>query len=327
MGWNDHIEDSELANLPPEAYGNEFDTEGPFDPDNHWLQGAEHDEQLIAMREWFLARYCDPSEETPYNGREGGYLFIHGGPYDPDEVLRARFSGIVDDHLMKEVIDEMYARVGDQWAPIHFASHDDYDERFGLHLVARSEPLRKLRERLQQSQQVLTLQGDLAAKALAEKLVFSSAIGALESFLWETAHYWIENDDQVLHDFITRLPVFRDEQIKLGDLFKRQKGLKDHVKGYLQNLVWHRWDKVVPLYRDGLGVNLRSMKPFDAALVKRHDIVHRSGHDKTGSPIAVSIEDIHELCSKIEAFAVDVDKHFSTRGDNDLSDGAQAPDF
>lgn len=83
MGWNDHIDDSELANLPPEAYENIFDTDGPFDPNNHWLETADEDDQKTAMREWFLARYCDPAQETPYNGREGGYLFVNGGPYNP----------------------------------------------------------------------------------------------------------------------------------------------------------------------------------------------------------------------------------------------------
>ena len=327
MGRNDHLEDSELANLPPEAYGTAFDIDGPFDPDSDWLQSADREEQLIAMREWFLARYCDPAEETPYNSREGGYLFICGGPYDPGDELPSRFSGIVDDDIIQEVVDEMHRGVGYQWAPIQHTQPDDYDVRFDLPLVPRSEPLRRLKERLRQSQQVLTLQGGQDAKILAEKLVFGAVIGALEAFLWETANYWIENDERALHDFVTKLPVFRDEQIHLGDLFKRQQGLKDHVKGYLQNLVWHRWDKVVPLFRDGLGIELQSMKPFREALVKRHDIIHRSGHDKGGTPIEVTSEEIRELCSKIEALAVDVDERLAARVSHDFLEGTKSADF
>lgn len=327
MGWNDSYCDSELSNLPPEAYGNIFDTDGPFDPDNHWLSSAEREDQLIAVREWFLARYCDPGHGTPYNGREGGYLFIHGGPYDPADELPERFSGIVDDDIIQEVIDEMHGDIGDQWAPIQYGPPDDYDDRYDLSLVARSEPLRKLRERLQQFQQLLALQHDQHALSLAEKLVFSAAIGALEGFLWETAHYWVENDDQALRNFVTKLPVFRDEQIKLGDIFERHEGIKQHVKGYLQNMVWHRWDKVAPLFRDGLGVKLPSMKSFDAALIKRHDIVHRSGDDKQGRPIEVTKDEINDLCSKIEAFAVLVDEALAARVNTSALDGAHAPDF
>jgi hypothetical protein len=40
-------------------------------------------------------------------------------------------------------------------------------------------------------------------------------------------------------------------------------------------------------------------------MVKRHDIVHRSGHDKDGSSISVLETDIDGLSKSIEAFAAD----------------------
>lgn len=72
MGWNDHLDGSELGNLPSEAWGKKFDMDGPFDPDDFWIESAGEEEQRIAMREWFTARFCDPAHDTPYNGREGG---------------------------------------------------------------------------------------------------------------------------------------------------------------------------------------------------------------------------------------------------------------
>jgi hypothetical protein len=83
MGWNEHMnDDSELGNLPPEAFSS-WNVDGPFEPQDHWLRTATRDHEMIAAREWFLAGYCDPVHGTPYNGREGGFQFIHGGPYDP----------------------------------------------------------------------------------------------------------------------------------------------------------------------------------------------------------------------------------------------------
>ncbi len=327
MGWNDHLDDAEIENLPPEAYGSHVHRGGPFDPDDGWLTAAEPEQQLIAMRAWFCARFWDPANETPYNGREGGYLFVNGGPFDPADELPDRFEGVVESNLIEQVVEEMHADVGDRWAPIHYDEPEDYDDRFGLEVVGRAEPLRKLRERLRQSRSLLALRGDAQAEQLAEKLVFGAAIGALESFLWETAHYWIENDESALHDFVTKLPVFSQEQIKLGDLFKRQAGLKAHVMGYLQNMVWHRWDKVVPIYRDGLRISLPSMKPFEPALIKRHDIVHRSGHDKDGQPIDVTAGEIEELCVRIETFADEVDALLAPRGATGTLSGSDAPDF
>lgn len=308
MGWNDHLDDDdETFNLPPEAFARFVSH--PFDIDDGWLRLADDDQTLTAMRSWFRGRFCDPAEETPYNGREGGYLFVHGGPYDPGEVLSERFGHIVDVELIDEVAEEMYELHGDQWAPVVFGPPDDYefDERFDLSFLSREEPLRRLRERLAQSQMILTLQGNNSARELAEKLVFGAVIGALEAFLWETVSYWIENDDGALRDMVTKIPKFRDEPIKLGEVFDRQASLKSHVQGYLQNVVWHRWDQVAPLFKIGLGIELDSTKVFQEALVKRHDIVHRSGHDKSGMPVTVSIKEIQDLCAAVETFCAAIE--------------------
>lgn len=315
MGWNDHIEDDdELDNLPPEAF-NPFNVDGPFDPEDRWLQSACKEDQIIAVKAWFHGRFCDPAHETPYNGREGGYIFINGGPYDPADVLPERFSGTVDDDTIQEVIDEMYSEIGDQWAPIQNGPPDDfdYDERFDLQLRTRDEPLGKLKERLQHAQRVLTLEGDETAKSLAQKLVFGAAVAALEAFLWETVDYCVEHEEDAFRNIVISIPALREQPMKLGDIFWKHEGLKDLVRGYLQNLVWHRWDKVVPLFKSGLCIHPPSFKPFDDALVKRHDIVHRSGHDKSGNPISVTSDEIRELCQKIEGFATEIDTKLAER--------------
>lgn len=323
MGFKDYEDEDELGNLPPEA----FDPFGdPFDLSDAWLKHASQEFQLIAMRAWFKARYCDPAHDTPYNGREGGYLFINGGPFDPADVLHVRFSGISEADNIQKVVDELYAEVGDQWAPIHTSLDEfTYDERFDLEFSARDEPLRHLHERLDQAQSVLSLEGSEAAKLLAQKLVFSAAIGALEAFLWETVDYWVEHDEKTLRDIVTRIPGLREQPMKLGDIFEKHAGLKVQVKGYLQNLVWHRWDKVVPLFRLGLNVTPPSFKLFDDPLLKRHDIVHRSGHDKDGNPVSVTAAEVHELCEKIAVFAREIDGMLAGKGQS--LEGSDAPDF
>ena len=327
MGWNDHMDDGDdVSNLPPQARGNVSDTDGPFDPDDGCLRQAEPAQRRVAMRAWFLARFCDPAHETPYNGREGGYLFVNGGPYNPSDELRERFGDVVDGDAIQEVVDEMHAEVGDQWAPVRYDRPDDYDDRFDLELVASEEPLRRIRQRLDDCKRVLQLQGDSDAIALAERLVFGAVISALEAFLWETAQHWINAREGALRECVTKLPVFRDEPIKLGDVFNRHEGIREHVKAYLQNLVWHRWDKVGALYKTGLGVTLPGVKPFDEALVKRHDIVHRSGHDKAGQPVIVKREEIEALSVAVVEFAVELERRLADRF-GDASSGTTAPDF
>lgn len=187
--------------------------------------------------------------------------------------------------------------------------------------------MKKLEERLHQFQKELSLHNNHETESLIQKLVFGAAIGALEAFLYETMRYWVENDDQVLHDIITKHPVFRDKPIKLGDVFQLPKGLKNYVKGYLQTIVWDRWEKVAPLFRYGLGFSLPDENPFKENMKKRHDIIHRSGHSKEGTPIEVTMDEIYDLCAKIKSFSQNVDKNLASRSEYDLLNGAQAPDL
>lgn len=307
MGWNDHMDDNELGNLPPEAFST-WNVDGPFEPQNHWLETARRDDQIIAVREWFLARYCDPVHDTPYNGQEGGFQFIDGGPYDPADLLPNRFASVVEDDVIQEVVAELHRRVGDEWAPVQFTAPREYDEDYGVIVWERSQPLLRLRDRLAQSKQVLTLQGAPSAQLLARNLAFSSVITSLESFLWETVVYWVDHDNSTIANIVKNIPVFRDQPLKLGQIFEKSETLKDDVKAYLQNLVWHQWNKVAPLFTVGLGLETPGFGQFEDALKKRHDIVHRSGISKTGVPVSVDDREIEALCEQIIRFATEIDE-------------------
>lgn len=297
--------------LPPEAGAH---TPAGFDPNDDWFRVAAPDLRREAMRLWFVTRFCDPVHNTPYNGREGGYLFVNGGPYTAEDELYRRFGGgLSDDEEIREVIEDVESGGIEDWAPIQHEREDEYDELFALTVKSGSEPLKRLRERLQQAREVLSLEGSVEAKNLAQSLVYSSVIGSLEAFLYEIAYFWIDTDPRALRNLVTQLPMFRQEKIALAELFERHAGIKDYVKGYLQNLVWHRWDKVAPIFKHALSVELPSTRDFQGPLLKRHDIVHRSGRDKSGLPVTVTAEEIGDLCLKVEAFGQDLDIRIDDR--------------
>lgn len=308
MGFNDHIHNSELSNLPHEAF-DPFNVDGPFDPQDNWLEVASEDDQLIAMRAWFYARYCDPAHETPYNGKEGGYIFIHGGPYDPGDVLHERFLGIVNDSLIDSLVEELYDEVGERWAPIRYEFEDEfyYDDRLAFIVDEPVAPLNGLITRIKEALSVLDLTGNVAAQELAITLVYGAVFSILETFLSETVEYWIENDEQIFRRIVTRLPELNVRKLTLQEIFDRHDGLKKEVKGYLQGIVWHRWDKsVAPLLRAGFEIDPPLFTPFEEFIVKRHHIVHRSGQDHDGNPVKVTKEEVQDLCNLIEAFASEI---------------------
>jgi hypothetical protein len=320
---NDQLDDEafdyeDLPELPPNAGK---DTAKGFEPADDWLKTADRKLQHAAMRHWFLSRYEDPAMETPWT--EGSYLYVHGGPYEAADELYDRFGDVLEDgadEIIGAVVEDVESEGIHEWAPIHHDREDEFDERFALAIESESEPLRSLRRRLQDLQAILTLAGPEDTKTLARRLVFAALIGALETFLYEVAYFWIDTDEAALRAFVSGLPKFKEEKFSLAEIFKQMKGLKSRAKGHLQATVWHRWDHVAQIYKAALDVQLPSTADFVEALDKRHDIVHRSGHNKGGVAVQVADNDIVALAIKVEEFAVELEKRIKERENEETDD-------
>jgi len=80
------------------------------------VEGLDEDEAVEAMVEWFRDNFEDPAEETPYEGAEGGYIYIWGGPYDAREELEDAFPE-ADEEAIRLAVDEVQSGGLFDWAP------------------------------------------------------------------------------------------------------------------------------------------------------------------------------------------------------------------
>lgn len=95
-----------------------------WEPDAQTKQPSEERQQRIDdMVAWFALRFEDPAVRTPYESREGGYLYIHGGPYDASEVLAEAFPH-EDQDLVDAAVDEIQADGIFDWVP---TDDDEFD--------------------------------------------------------------------------------------------------------------------------------------------------------------------------------------------------------
>ena len=58
--------------------------------------------------EWFFSNYKDPADGVPYNSREGGYLYINGGPYEASDVIAEHFP-----YVPEMTLDAAVEEIGD----------------------------------------------------------------------------------------------------------------------------------------------------------------------------------------------------------------------
>lgn len=292
---------AEEANLPEEAHA---EIEGdPFEPNEHWLRRADANEQETALSVWWYSRYRDPADDTPYNGREGGFLFVNGGPYDPEDVLWSNFSGKAQNEVIERVVDKLHAELGEAWAPRRWSNPYEYDDNYDV-IVSSDKfgPRGRLTSALLQGQRLNSLTGDEQTKALLNRLAFAFLFSALETYLWETMVYWLEKDDQAAPRILDRLPEFANKELRGKEARAFVANAKENIKGYMQRMPWHRWSDVRPLLRIGLDVEVPEFSPFRDDLTIRHDIIHRSGTTKDGEPVVVSGQLLFEFGARITAY-------------------------
>lgn len=96
------------------------------------LENLPVDEQVEYMKAWFGRYFEDPAQETPHNGRERGYLYIHGGPHDAEEEIRGEFESVASEDAIQTAIDDVTSDGTYDWAPTsnHPARIDEGREEY-----------------------------------------------------------------------------------------------------------------------------------------------------------------------------------------------------
>jgi hypothetical protein len=269
------------------------------------------------MRLWFVSRYWDPANDTPYNSEEGGYLYINGGPYDADEELYGRFADICSEEAIREVIDDVESDGITEWAPIH--TEPDYDQVFELETNTRLNPSQFFERRLQEIDALLAGAITATLQPLLRQLLYSSLIAALEAYLADTLSFWVNADKEVFKCFVTSCEEFKQRKFSLAEIFERMNDLTKEVEAYLQQLVWHRLDKVGPLMSDALGIEVSEIGPLMKHIMVRHDIVHRGGKTKEGKTIDIGTEDVNALRESVTVFVSGIQSKLQERFPQDFS--------
>ncbi|MDF9440669.1 hypothetical protein EM864_02745 [Stenotrophomonas acidaminiphila] len=303
--------DDELPEVDSEAFSDPTTCE----VDDDWLRGAEPERQAAAMRHWLLARYCDPAYETPYSS-EVGYIYTRGGPWHPRDVLMERFEGIADFDTIKKLAADIVADMGDELAPTALTAEEDWD----VEVETAESPIQDLRKRVDDLMLVLQMEGQEPAKFQARNLVYAALITALETFLWETAVWWLASEDDGVNRLVAARPSFASDPRLKGMVGGDELGLEERrqrIHRGMKAMVWHRWPNNWPFLAALLGIEMPEYERYGLTLAasKRHDIVHRFGQnkDRTEAVYATTTE-VEALADAVLAFAEDLNARIAARG-------------
>lgn len=74
------------------------------------------DDAVAAVKNWFRENFDDPAQATPYDGAEGGYQFLWGGPYATRDIVESVFLHALSEKAIERIVDEL-DRVSTEWVP------------------------------------------------------------------------------------------------------------------------------------------------------------------------------------------------------------------
>jgi hypothetical protein len=126
---------------------------------------------------------------------------------------------------------------------------------------------------------------------LVNRLVFSHQVTALEAYLGDTLKNEVFRDLDAMQRLVDQDIDLKKEKFTLAEISKDPGLVEKKVREHLRGIMYHNLARVDVLYKIALGVRMLDLaadtKPLFAAVVLRHDCVHRNGADKDGRPLDV----------------------------------------
>lgn len=139
-------------------------------------------------------------------------------------------------------------------------------------------------------------------------MLYGHIVAAVESYLSSTFTEKVmsSKDSEFIRKLVENDPEFAKRKFTIKEIFTKREELENDVKQYLRELIFHKIDKVKPMYKDVLNVDFGDdIKWLFEAINLRHDCVHRAGYDKDGNEVDLNKEQVEELIKQ----STDLVKH------------------
>lgn len=302
---------------------------------NYYLPGHEHalsarelqtedsETQIEVMKAWFRLRFEDPAENMPHDSREGGYIWVWGGPYNAREELEAEFEGSVPASLIIELAEDLENECWD-WAP---TNPPEYYEELFEDIGEITEYREHFSGSIRDIRKVLDARVDDSVISFVHRLLYVSAITALEAYLSDAFTNTVMSEAKFMRKFVETTPDFKSQKFSLNEIFRTMEDVERKAREFMADLVWHHIHRVRPMYSATLSVRFPDdLADIFRAVLIRHDIVHRNGKTKDGEAVVMERADVVSLVEKVEQLVQHLDTQLAEVRSNPQLNTDEPPD-
>lgn len=126
-------------------------------------------------------------------------------------------------------------------------------------------------------------------------MLHGHTVAAVESYLASTFIHNVTNSEDLIRKLVESDPEFSKRRFTLKEIYEKQETLKLTVANYLKDLIFHKLDKVKPMFNDVLECDFGDIGWLFQAVEIRHHCVHRAGLDKDENKVELSSNSIIAL--------------------------------
>jgi hypothetical protein len=151
-----------------------------------------------------------------------------------------------------------------------------------------------------------------ALKYAFYRMLYSSTITALETYLLDAFHQRVMSSDALIEKLLQTTPEFAERKYSVSEIIGWQRDVRNKVSEHLLGIVWHNLSKVGSMYSTMFQVSFpKDCDGVFRAVSVRHDIVHRNGRKKDGALHRISEHDIEGVFNDIESFVTTIDQQMA----------------
>lgn len=141
------------------------------------------------------------------------------------------------------------------------------------------------------------------------RLLYANVIAYMEAYLCDTLKYLVFHDEDSLRLFVEKCGELGKRKLELKDIYCRKEHLRKEVKEYLDSQLYHKFDKVRKLYKNGLNIDIGNTDAIEGAIAIRHDIVHRNGKTKDGQIRSITKKDVENIWEDVQKLITRINTH------------------
>lgn len=183
-----------------------------------------------------------------------------------------------------------------------------YDEELEA-IFENENHLKKFKDEILSLLSLLTISPkDSNLKKILNRQIFISVIGTMETFLSEVFIIKTFEDKKHLINFVNSHPVFKQTKFELREIFKEYERIEETAKKVILDTIFHNLPTVSNMFKDTFQIEFPSIKEMYKYVMLRHDLVHRNGKTKDGSPVPIEDKDILKLIDEVKAFIKQIAK-------------------